>query len=76
MGDIIIMATQKQKDLWFEYKYNKTEYLKDDVRQLQQNIRYRDIDIVDCIELALAIERLNTFQKVCKSIEIILGLNK
>ena len=70
------MSTQKQRDLWYEYKYNKEEFLKEDVRQLQQTIRYRNIDVVDCIELALAIERLNTFQKVCKSIEIILGLNK
>lgn len=70
------MSTQKQKDLWNEYKYNRGEYLRQDIKQLQQNIRYRDIDIVDCIELALAIERLNTFNQVCKSVEVFLKLGE
>ena len=29
------------------------EYLKNNIRQLQQNVRYRDIDSVDCIELII-----------------------
>lgn len=70
------MSTQKQKDLWNEYKYNRGEYLRQDIRQLQQNIRYRDIDVVDCIELALALERLNTFNQVCKSVEVFLKLGE
>lgn len=65
------MSSQKQRDLWAEYCYNKREFLVADIRQLQQNIRYRDIDVVDCIELILAIERLNTFERVCKSVEMI-----
>lgn len=72
----MIVSTQKQRDLWNEYKYNRGEYLKQDIMQLQQNIRYRDIDIVDCIELALAIERLNTFNQVCKSVEVFLKLGE
>lgn len=70
------MSTQKQKDLWNEYKYNRGEYLRQDIRQLQQNIRYRDVDVVDCIELALALERLNTFNQVCKSVEVFLKLGE
>lgn len=70
------MSTQKQKDLWNEYKYNRGEYLRQDIRQLQQNIRYRDIDVVDCVELALALERLNTFNQVCKSVEVFLKLGE
>lgn len=70
------MSTQKQKDLWNEYKYNRGEYLRQDIRQLQQNIRYRDVDIIDCIELALALERLNTFNQVCKSVEVFLKLGE
>ena len=62
--------TQKERDLWAEYKYNKGEYLKQDIVQLQQTLRYRNIDIIDCIELALAIERLNTFNQVCKAVDM------
>lgn len=65
------MSTQKEKDLFYEYKYNKGEYLKQDIRQLQQQLRYRDIDVVDCIEMILALERLNSFNQVCKTMEII-----
>lgn len=65
------MSTQKEKDLFYEYKYNKSEYLKQDIRQLQQQLRYRDIDVVDCIEMILALERLNSFNQVCKTMEII-----
>ena len=68
------MSTQKQRDLWAEYKYNRGEYLKQDIEQLQQNLRYRRVDIVDCIEMALAIERYNTFIQVCKSVEVFLKL--
>lgn len=70
------MATQKQKDLWFEYKYNKAEHLKQDIRQLQTNVRYRDIDVIDCIELILAIERYNSFKQVVKSVEMVFKLGE
>lgn len=65
------MSNQKEKDLWAEYLYNKREFLKEDVRKLQQQIRYRDIDIVDCIEMILALERLNAFNDFCKTVNLI-----
>lgn len=48
-------------ELLYKYFYNNRVRYENDVRQLQQNIRYRHIDVVDCFELACAIERLETF---------------
>lgn len=70
------MLTNKQRSLYESYKYNNREHLLNDVRTLQQNLRYRNIDVVDCLELALAIERLNQFENVCKSVDHILSLDK
>ena len=65
------MSTQKQRDLWESFKYNRREHLLEDVRQLQQNIRYRNIDAVDCIELALASQRVTDFEDFAKSVDYI-----
>ena len=52
------------------------EYLKNNIRQLQQNVRYRDIDSVDCIELIIAIEKLNGFEEYCKIMHTIFSIGK
>ena len=41
------------------YINNNRDRLQEDVRQLQQRLRYRNADAVDCLELSLALERLN-----------------
>ncbi len=56
------------------YIYNNRIRYEEEVRQLQQNIRYRKIDVVDCIELACAIERKNTFEQTTKDILQLLKL--
>lgn len=60
------MSTQKQRELWLCYVVNQRQYLENDIRQLQSNVRYRRIDAVDCMELALAIERLNCFNEFAR----------
>lgn len=50
-----------QKEIFYQYLINMRDSLENDVRQLQQNLRYRNIDAVDCLELSLALERLNSF---------------
>lgn len=65
---------EKEIDLLFAYIYNNRMRLEDEVSQLQANIRFRKIDSVDCIELMLATERLNTFKEVTKDIRMLLGL--
>lgn len=66
---------QNEKDLLCKYIYNNSIRLEDNVRQLQNNLRYRRIDTIDCIELMLARQELETFHEVTKHIRILLKLN-
>lgn len=66
----------KEVELLWRYILNNLTALEQDVQQLQQNLRYRRIDTIDCHELALAIERLNTFQKVSNDILLLLRMDK
>lgn len=51
-----------QKEIFFQYLLNERDRLEDEVVQLRQNLRMRNgVDAVDCLELALAIERLSSF---------------
>ena len=68
------MLTIKQRELWASYCYNHREKLVGDVRQFQQNLRYRNIDAVDCIELALALERLNSFDDFVNCVNVIFSI--
>lgn len=66
----------KEVELLWRYILNNLTAMEQEVQQLQQNLRYRRIDTIDCHELALAIERLNTFQKVSNDILLLLRLDK
>lgn len=66
----------KEVELLWRYILNNITAMEQEVQQLQQNLRYRRIDTIDCHELALAIERLNTFQKVSNDILLLLRLDK
>lgn len=50
-----------QKEIFFQYLLNERDRLENEVVQLRQNLRMRNIDAVDCLELSLALERLNAF---------------
>ena len=63
-------------ELLWRYIINNLTALEQEVQQLQQNLRYRRIDTIDCHELALAIERLNTFRKVSNDILLLLRSDK
>lgn len=65
-----------QKELLITYIYNNRCRLEDDIRQLQSNVRFRRIDIADCVELACAIQRLETFNEVTQHVLSILKLTK
>ncbi len=60
------MSTQKQRELWMCYVCNYRQRLESDIKQLQTNLRYRNIDAVDCMELMLAVERLNCFNEYAR----------
>lgn len=50
-----------QKEIFFQYLLNERDRLENDVDNLRQTLRYRNIDAVDCLELTLAMERFNCF---------------
>lgn len=66
---------QNEKDLITRYIYNNRVRLENNVHQLQSNIRFRNIDLVDCIDLMLAQQELETFKEVTKHIRLLLKLN-
>lgn len=65
----------KQKEIFMMYINNNRDKLQEDVRQLQQRIRYRNADAVDCLELSLALERLNAFEEFSRQATAILRLS-
>lgn len=67
---------QSEKDLICKYIYNNRVRLENNVHQLQANIRFRNIDTVDCIELMLAQQELETFKEITKHIRLLLKLNE
>lgn len=60
--------------LLYSYILNNLIRLKNEVRTLQAQLRYREIDVVDCMELAVAIERYNTFKETTNQIKSLLKL--
>lgn len=66
--------TQREIILLMSYIRNNTDRLEDEVRQLQENVRYRKFDAYDCTELTCAIERLNIFRQTTSDIRNLLGL--
>lgn len=60
---VIYMLTKRQLDLWYAYVYNTRCFLEDEIKQLRETLRYKPVDVVDCLELSLALERLAAFNK-------------
>lgn len=63
-----------EKEVFMSYIQNNLTRYENDVIALKQRLRYRDIDIDDCFELALAIERLTMFQEFARNSLIILHI--
>ncbi len=64
----------KEKILLVEYIQNNHDFYENDVIKLKQQLRYRNIDVNECVELSLAIERLQSFEKFSKDIINLLHL--
>ncbi len=64
----------KRTDILQSYIFNRRLYLEHEISQLQENLRYRHVDSVDCLELIIARERLQMFIEVTKDITEILKL--
>lgn len=65
---------QKESTLIYSYIYRNKQRLEYEVSILQNNIRFRKVDIADCMELACALQRLETFNEVTKHIRLLLKL--
>lgn len=61
-------------DLLSDYIYNRRVYLERDIQQLQENLRYRSISSVDCLELIIAQERLAMFVEVTRDVTELLKI--
>ena len=58
----------------YAYLYNNQLKLEDTVKQLQSNVRFRHIDITDCVELLCAQSRLELFNDVVHDLNAILNI--
>ncbi len=67
---------QSEKDLISEYLYNNYVRLEEHCQTLQNNLRFRRIDMVDCIELACALQEFETFKEISGHIRVLLKLTE
>lgn len=64
----------RKMDLLSDYIYNRRVYLERDIQQLQENLRYRSISSVDCLELIIAQERLAMFVEITRDVTELLKI--
>ena len=67
---------QSEKDIISEYLYNNYCRLEERCQTLQNNLRFRRVDMVDCIELACALQEFETFKEISGHIRILLKLSE
>lgn len=60
--------------LLYSYICNQQSRYEQEIQQLQTNLRYRKIDIVDCFELMCSIERYNTFMQISRDVLQLLNI--
>lgn len=61
--------TEKEKRILQSYLVNEDARLSDMVQELQARILYRRVDVVDCIELACAINHYDSFREFRRIID-------
>lgn len=65
---------QSEKDLISAYIYNNYVRLENQLYTLKNNVRFRNIDIADLMELICAKQEFETFKEVTSHIRILLKL--
>ena len=65
---------EKEKQLIFAYIYNNRCRLEEQLNNMQSNIRFRKIDICDCMEFICAKQEYETFIEVTDHIRTLLKL--
>lgn len=67
---------QTEKDLLSAYIYNNYVRLENKLHTMKNNIRFRNIDIVDLVEMICAQQEFETFKEVTKHIQILLKIKE
>lgn len=67
---------QSEKDLLASYIYNNYVRLESNIITLQNNIRFRRVDVADCMEYICALQEFETFKEVTKHIRLLLKLDE
>ncbi len=70
------MMRQKEIENLMEYIIFEMTRLEQDVQKLQQTLRYKRVDAVDCMELMLALERLVSFKNFSSNVIHLLKLRQ
>lgn len=70
------MMRQKEIENLMEYIIFEMTRLEQDVQKLQQTLRYKRVDVVDCMELMLALERLVSFKNFSSNVIHLLKLRQ
>lgn len=65
---------RSENELLFSYFYNNLCRLEKEVKQQQVNLRFRNIDSSDCLELLISTVQLDTFRETVKQIILLLDL--
>jgi hypothetical protein len=68
------LLKQKEIELFYAYIFNQRSFIVDDINRLKQSLQFRDCTNYDCLELALALNRLVVFDEVTGQIRGLLGL--
>ena len=66
--------TQNEKDLIAAYIYNNYVRLEDNLITLQNRIRFRKVDVADCMEYICALQEFETFKEITGHIKLLLKL--
>lgn len=67
---------QNEKDLICQYIYNNYVMLESELNTLRNNLRFRNIDVADCMEYICLLQRFETFKEVTGHIRVLLKLNE
>lgn len=66
--------TNKELELYVAYVFNRRAQLEEDIHELQNNVRWRLIDYIDLLELLIALVKLDTFNEITGSLDVLFGL--
>lgn len=66
--------TEKERELLKSWLLNEDIRIDSEITELKSRLRYRKIDIVDCIELALLINRYEDFKQFSSVVNRLLHL--